>query len=380
MPPMKGLDGVLILDFSKLLPGPFCSMVLADLGCRVIRIELPHWKDAAAEMSPRIDGLGALYWMINRNKESLSLDYRKPEGLKALERLLSKADVLLEGARPGLMDRLGLGYRAISRRHPRLIYCSLSGYGQDGPLRREAGHDLNYLAQSGLLGSGDSNGTFSFPPVQIADLSGSLYGATAVLAALLERAKSGRGQHIDISLAECAFSWMVFPAGYAIADREAGLRSRWWNGSNPFYRLYRTKDGRWLAVSALERSFAFNLLSQLGREDLAEGLPAFMDDAPRSTHRALEKEFAKKTLSQWVRRLQGKDVCVSPVLGVREAMRHPFLSTRGSLVRSSRSSVPAIRSPMRFSRAPIRMRGRPPAPGADTMRILSEFGLKKRRA
>ena len=222
---MGGMSDIVVLDFSKLLPGPFCSLVLADLGCRVIRVELPHWKDAARDIPPRIQGHGFCYWMANRNKESLCLDFRKPEGLSTLLKLVAKADVLLEGFRPGLMDRLGLGYRELSRKHKRLVYCSLTGYGQQGPLSAKAGHDLNFMAQAGSLGLGDSSGGVTFPPIQTSDLAGSLYAALGILAALRERecVRGELGARVAARIVAQAEAALVRAQH---ADRACGLRGR----------------------------------------------------------------------------------------------------------------------------------------------------------
>lgn len=368
-PVLKALMGYTVLDFSKLLPGPFCSMLLADMGCRVVRVELPYWKDNVRDIPPLIEGQGFCYWMANRNKESLCLDFKKPEGRKVLERLLARADVLLEGFRPGLMERLGLGYKTLSKKHPRLVYCSLTGYGQEGPMRDKAGHDLNFLAQSGLLGLGDSNGGLSFPPTQIADLSGSLYAAAAILAALLDRERSKKGRHIDISLADSVLSWLVLPAGhYRATGENPPLKGRWWNGSHPFYRIYRTKDGRHLAVGALERGFAGNLLRQMGLEDLEEKLGRRFDQFPREIAETLEAAFSKKTLQEWMEAFDGKDVCVTPVLSMEEALSHPQSVSRGVF------SGGILRNPIRFPGAPFKLRRPPPALGSDGGRILRRLG------
>lgn len=368
------MKDVLIVDFSKLLPGPFCTMILADLGCRVVKVELPHWADWAREAEPRIDGQGSAYWMLNRNKESLCLDFRKPEGLAALYRLLAKADVVVEGFRPPMMDKLGLGERELRGRNPRLVYCSISGYG-DGPRARRAGHDLNFQALAGLLSLGDSNGEVSFPPVQLADLSAGHYASTAILAAILERGPKGKGRHVKVSMAEAVYTWPVFALGQWLATKSAPeRRSQWWNGRNPLYRLYPTKDGRHFAVAILEKGFALDLLRQLGREDLAPRLDADGAEQDDVLARELEITFSRKTLAEWDGLLGDKDVCATPVLTLEETRRDPHWRALGMLAGPKRRHV---RSPVSDGR-PFRVRRAPPRLGADNRRVLKDAGLSER--
>lgn len=376
---MKRLKQITILDFSMYLPGPYCTMVLADLGCRVIRVEMPRWPDILRRIGPKIDGHGYSYWMANRNKESLSLDFRKPSGRKAVLRLIAEADVLVEGFRPGLMTRLGLGPKALLRRFPGLVYCSLTGYGRSGPLSGRAGHDLNFQAESGMLGAGDSNGKVTFPSVQAADLSASLTAASAVLAAVLERRAGGKGRHIDISMTEALFPWLLLSVGHSFATgKPFKPRRQWWTGATALYRLYRTKDGRHLAVAALERPFAEALLRELKRPDL---LPALDDPSPAGQKKlagTLARIFRRRTLAAWEKLFGGKDVCVSPVRTVPEAVSR---AEKSSLIirtpRKSRKGLRLIRSPIRLSRGDFRLRRTPPELGEDNVPVLRSFGFKK---
>ncbi len=373
---MKKHRTPVVLDFSKLLPGPFATMVLADLGLRVIRVELPHWPDMLREIGPKIKGQGFCYWMANRNKESLCLDFRKPEGRKALLRMIGQADVVVEGFRPGLMDRLGLGAKELRRRFPRLVYVSITGYGHEGPLADSAGHDLNFQALSGFLGGGDSNGAFSFPSVQLADLAGSLYAAAGALGALRRRDMDGKGAHVRISLLDSIFSWQVLSLGqYLGSGKKALPGGDWWSGSLPFYRLYETRDGRHMAVAAVERQFAVDLLTRLGRPDLLERMPRDeADPANPVLIRELESAFRTKTLKEWTAVFAGKDVCVTPVLTPLEALEHPQLKGRGAILRSG-PAAPSLASPLRTDGAPPRPRRAPPALGKDNASVLRSFGF-----
>lgn len=314
--PCAGFERLRVLDFTKLLPGPYATQMLADLGCRVTKIELPHFPDEAREMPPKIGGEGALFGMLNRGKEMLSVDFRKPEGLERVRALAAQADVLVEGFRPGLMNRCGLGAEELMRANPRLIYCSLTGYPEGGPWQRKAGHDLNFLAVSGFLGL--EADVPRVPPTQFADLSGSLAAVAAVLAALVERGETGRGKRVAVSMVETLHSLLPVPLCEERAEGRDPQGPRWWNGAHPFYRVYPTADGRWLAVAALEKPFALSLLDALGLAPL-RGLA----DDPLAHGKRLSAELARvlrgASAAEWEERLKGKDVCVTKVLGLGEA-------------------------------------------------------------
>lgn len=313
--PCAGFERLRVLDFTKLLPGPYATQILADLGCKVTKIELPHFPDEARDMPPLIDGLGAVFRMVNEGKELLSLDFRKPEGLERVRALAAEADVLIEGFRPGLMDRCGLGAEELMALNPCLIYCSLTGYPGDGPWRRKAGHDLNFLAVSGFLGLTPEPRVL---PTQVADLTGSLAAVSGILAALVERGETGRGKRVSVSMAETVHSLLPVPLGEALAAGEDPEGPRWWNGAHPFYRLYETADGRRLAVAALEKPFALSLLDALG----LQALRALADD-PLAHADTLTAELSRvlrgASAAEWEERLKDKDVCVTTVLGLGEA-------------------------------------------------------------
>lgn len=325
--PFAGFERLRVLDFTKLLPGPYATQILADLGCRVTKIELPHFADEARRMPPFIDGVGSLFWMVNQGKEFLSVDFRQPAGLKQVCALAAAADVLIEGFRPGLMDRVGLGAEELRRLNPRLIYASLTGYPSAGPWRRKAGHDLNFLAVSGFLAAGARSAASApfFPTTQVADLAGSLAVTTAILAALVERQTTGSGRRIEVAMAEVAHSLLPVALGEAHAegkDPEAqplgSEGGRWWNGAHPFYRIYETEGGGRLAVAALEKSFALALLDVLGLAALRE-----LADDPLAHCEILSAELGRvlrgATAAEWDERLKDKDVCVTRVLGLGEA-------------------------------------------------------------
>ncbi len=319
--PFAGFACLRVLDFSRMLPGPYATQVLSDMGFRVTKIELPHFPDPVRKWPPKIDGVGSLYWMLNQGKKLVVLDFRKPEGMRKLEELLKKSDVLVEGFRPGLMERVGLGFRRVSRINPRLVYCSISGYDAAGPRARQAGHDLNFQAVAGLLGVGDSEGRVSFCGAQIADLAGAMAAVSGVLAALLERRQTGRGRWVKISMAQALHSWLAVALGeMAATGQEPEPRARWWNGAHPFYRLYQTKDGGWMSVAALEKGFALTLLDMLG----LSALKPLADDPMAHAEelgRALSKAFKAATAAQWDAAFARKDACVAPVCSLKQSQR-----------------------------------------------------------
>ena len=316
--PFPGLRRLRVLDFTKLLPGPYATQLLADLGCRVTKIELPYFADGARAMPPEIDGVGSLFWMVNQGKRLLSADFRAPAGLRKVRRLIAEADVLVEGFRPGLMDRVGLGAEEVRRLNPRLVYCSLTGYPPEGAWRRKAGHDLNFLAVSGLIGLKDSSGGFSFPAAQVADLSSSLAATTGIFAALVERGVTGRGRHITISMAETAHSLLAVPLGEAAAQGRDPDGPRWWNGAHPFYRLYETAGGGRLAVAALEKPYAIAVLDALGLEGLKGLAEDPLANAPALAE-GLSRVLRTATAAAWSERFKDKDLCITPVLRLGEA-------------------------------------------------------------
>lgn len=329
--PHKGFRRLRVLDFSKLLPGPYATKILADFGMSVTKVELPHFQDPGLTLPPLIDGVGFVHWMVGGGKKRLVLDFRKPPGMKKLRTLVKRADALLEGFRPGLMDRLGLGYEELSKLNPRLVYCSLVGYPPDGPDGAKAGHDLNFMAASGFLGLGTSEGRVAFPGTPVADLCGSVGAAIGVLAALLERETTGRGRRVTVSMTEALHSWLTMPLGQFEATGKAPVPAgEWWNGGHPFYRLYAAKDGGCMAVGALEKNFSLALLDCLGLERL-KGLAG---DPTGENGRVLSEELARAfsgaTRDEWTERLKDKDVCVNAVLSLPESREYARAGAPGS--------------------------------------------------
>jgi len=317
---LRPLDGITVLDLTRLLPGAAATMLLADFGAEVIKIEGPGG-DYARRMPPLIDGEGAVFRATNRGKKSITLDLKTADGKKALLSLAARADVLIEGFRPGVMKRLGLDYEALRPTNARLIYMSLTGYGQTGPYSAMAGHDINYIALGGLLGV-----TGAIPGAQIADLAGgSMQAVIGVLLALAARQKTGRGQFVDVSMLDGVAWLMTFPlAVYAATGEIPKPGSTMLSGRFACYNTYETADGRWLAVGALEPKFWAALCHKLG---CAEFIPDQFAEGGRRTAiiESLRKTFGAKPAAEWLRLFQDADVCVTLVRNVAEVAADPDL-------------------------------------------------------
>ncbi|MBS7661373.1 CoA transferase [Pseudomonas lalucatii] len=378
------LSSLKILDFSTLLPGPFASLLLADLGAEVLRIESPSRMDLVRLLPPYADGVSASHAYLNRNKRSIALDLKQAEAVALVKQLVNEYDIVLEQFRPGVMDKLGVGYEALKAINPRLIYVSITGYGQTGPYRERAGHDINYLALAGLASYTGRRASGPVPlGVQLADLAGgSLHGAVGLLAAVIQRQVTGQGQQVDVSMTDCAFSLHgMAGAGYLAAGVEPGMESQVLNGGS-FYDYYRTRDGRWLSVGSLEPQFMRQFCAVIGRPELAErGLSN--DPAEQQTlKREIEIEIEKRDLADWSRLFAERDACVEPVLGLAEALEHPQLEARELVTEVPRAGRPAQRQ----IACPLKFSGGLPAPrhvgaalGAHTDQVLAELGCSPER-
>lgn len=377
------LEGIRVLDLSRLLPGPFCSLLLADFGAEVIKVEDMGMGDYARWSPPHYEGAqasanSALFLSLNRNKQSIRLNLKDERGREALLRLVRDADVLLESFRPGVLDRLGVGYERMREVNPRIVYCALTGYGLDGPMRDRSGHDMNYLGLVGLLGlTGEEGG----PPVQaaaqIADIGGGgLMAAFGILAALRERDRSGEGQLVDVSMADGSLAWLAMTAAVYLADGVVPRRGQVpLAGGFICYRPYACADG-WVTLGALEPKFFKAFCDGVGRPELAE----HQFNAPGSdAHRQLEQIFAARTRAQWSAFAGDHDCCLEPVLELDEVMDSELVRAREMVVEidqpGAQRAVRQLGVPVKLSRTPGDPRRLPgPGLGEHTAALLERAG------
>ncbi|MEA2233133.1 MAG: alpha-methylacyl-CoA racemase [Solirubrobacteraceae bacterium] len=380
----QALAGVRVLDLSRLLSGGFCSLLLADHGADVVKVEDTGVGDYLRWAPPYLEGAhdsakSALFLALNRNKRSIRVDLKLEAGREVLLALVRHSDVVLESFRPGVLDRLGVGYEAMRAVNPQIVYCAISGYGQDGPLRDRAGHDMNYLGLTGLLGlSGERDG----PPVQaagqIADLGGgALMAAFGILAALRECDRSGEGQLVDISMTDGALSWLAMVAARHFADGEVpGRGGLDLAGGLICYRPYRCADGGWVTLAALEPKFWAAWCRGVGREDLvAEQFSASGGDA----HGEVERIFASRTRARWEQFASEVECCLEPVLELDEALDSELVRAREMVVGIDQ---PGVGQPVRLLGAPVKLSRTPadtnrlpgPALGEHTEALLREAG------
>ncbi len=361
---MQPLSGLVVLDFTTLLPGPLATLMLAEAGAEVIKIERPGGEDLR-RYRPRWDGESAAFALLNRNKKSLVLDLKNSHDQARIQEYLGFADILVEQFRPGVMDRFGYGYEALKQTNPRLIYCSISGYGQSGPRAAEAGHDLNYIGHTGLLSLHTGpDGAPTVPPMLAADIGGGTYPAVInILLALRRRDATGEGCRLDIAMADAMFSFAIF----GLADGQATGRyprsgEHLLAGGSPRYQLYPTRDGRLLACGALERQFWLSFTGAIGLD------PKFVDDGadPDATKAAVAAIIAQRDADDWRPVLAKANCCATIVATLEEATVDPHFVARGlfrhSIVGPSGARMPALPLPI----SPL-FRGDPdepkPAPG-----------------
>jgi len=364
-PPIRNLK---MLDLSRQLPGPFCSLMLADLGVDVLVVASPT------------DVMGLGVPLIQRNKRSMTLNLKSPEGKQIFERLAQEADIILEGFRPGVTARLGIDYASMSKLNPRLIYCSISGYGQDGPYRDKVGHDINYLGYAGVLGvSGPAGGPPIPMPVQVADIGGGgLMAAVGILAAILARGHTGRGQFVDISMMDGSIAWSVFHTlMYLVTGGQQPQPGQTrLTGHNPCYAIYETKDGKYVTVGALEEHFWRNLCVALGVEEF---IPDQFTEGPRREEmfRVVREKFRQQTQAEWLQQLGKIDICFGPVNTIGETFADPQVQAR-AMVRDI-GGMKVIASPLKFSDTPPVPPTAPPEFGQHTDEVLRGLGYSAER-
>ncbi len=381
---IDALHGIKVLDLARLLPGNFCTLLLADYGADVLKIEDTDRGDYGRWHSPRVRTQSAYFIGLNRNKKSMKLNLKTEEGRAIFMHLAQKNDVILEGFRPGVTDRLGIGYDAVRKVNPKIIYCSISGFGQDGPYRDKVGHDINYIGIGGILGiTGQRGGAPVIPASQIADIgAGGMMATVGILMALIHRHKTGKGQYIDISMLDGVISWLSLFASKYFADGEIPERGGMMlNGQFPCYRVYRTKDDKHITIGALEEKFWKNLCRALGREDLIPHQYATGSEGDEVVSQ-LEEIFLTKTRDEWVKYLEGFEICHGPVNDFRETFSDPQVLHREMVLEVNHPTEGRIKQvgfPIKFSESPGRVRLPSPGYGEHTKEVLQELGYTEGR-
>jgi crotonobetainyl-CoA:carnitine CoA-transferase CaiB-like acyl-CoA transferase len=366
----RALEGVRVLDLTRYVPGPYCTMLLGDLGADVVKVEEPGLGDPTRSLPPAVGTDSAAHAALNRNKRSIVVDLRSESGAAVLQRLAGSSDVLVEGFRPGVLDRRGLGPDKLCAANPRLVYCSLTGYGREGAMALRAGHDVNYAALGGFLAANrDDQGRPVLPSAQVADMTGGLLGVIGILAALQARERTGRGQVVDVSLLDGVLGLMTVPVGRRLAGGEAIDELA---GAYACYRVYRCRDGLDLSVGALEPKFWERLCRALGLERYA-GRQWAGGTIRREAIDAFAAAFASRDRADWLQRLSGEDACVEPVLDPADAAA----AAPRSIVahRAGGTSFRGVATPVRLSATPAVYQREPPALGAHTAEVLAEAGF-----
>lgn len=365
---MGPLKGIKIVEMAGIGPGPFCCMLFADLGAEVVRLDRIEPVDTGVKQDPRFD-------LLNRGRRSVALDLKKASAVAVAKRLIGQADMIVEGFRPGVMERIGLGPEACLAINPRLVFGRITGWGQNGPMSQAAGHDINYIALSGALHSIGRSGEAPIPPINlVGDFGGgALYLAFGMLAALLEARKSGKGQVVDAAMVEGAASLMTLMYGFKAAGLWSDQRgSNFLDGGAPWYDVYKTKDDKYVAVGPVEGRFYALMLRQLGLDPAT--LPDQYDRAGWPVLRSrFQEAFAGKSREEWCSIMEGGDACFAPVLTMEEAAHHPHNIARGSFV-----EVAGILQPgpaPRFSRTNPAKPNPPPSAGAHTDVALLDWGF-----
>ena len=372
------LQDMKVLDLTRLLPGPFCTVLLADMGADVIKVEDMEGGDYARFNPPlSSSGMSVHFHTLNRNKRSIALDLKRKEGRELLLELAGWADVLVEQFRPGVMERLGIDYDQVSEVNPAIVYCSITGYGQDGPYRDKAGHDINYLGYAGVLGSCGTPG--EVPPiaaVQIADLAGGgMFAAVSILAAYTYAKSTGHGQHVDVSMMDGSLSWLCINTGdLLVGGPGPERRSQLLWGATPCYQVYEAKDG-YVAVGAIEGKFWKRVCELLGKPEYAD--QQFNPEMFDEMFSFMSETFKQKTRAEWMEIFEEEDACVSPVLTQLEMSHDPQVLAREMIVEVEDEKLGRSRTigmPVKFSLTPGSIRTSAPSLGEHTDEVLSMLG------
>lgn len=379
------LTGLKILDFSTLLPGPFATMMLADMGADIVKVESPYREDLIKHLVPKDGEVSAAFAHLHRSKRSIALDLKVEESKEIIYKLVQEYDIVVEQFRPGVMDKMGIGYEKLKAVNPKVIFCSITGYGQTGPYRNRAGHDINYLSIGGVAGYSSRKNQAPVPSgIQVADLAGgSMPAVIGILAAVYHRERTGEGQFIDISMTDGVFSLnALFGSGYLTGGQEPKPESLFLNGSI-FYDYYETRDGRYFSVGSLEPQFQERLCELMGDKQLIKLARSTKMEEQRIFKEMLIETFKQKTFDEWVTVLGADfDSCIEPVLNLSETIEHSQIKARDMVV-----SVPKFQGgaqkqiafPIKFSNMPAEYRFAGVQTGTHSEEILIEAGYEQEK-
>ncbi|RME85383.1 MAG: CoA transferase [Planctomycetota bacterium] len=376
------LKEVKVIDLTRLLPGPYLTLMLANYGAEIWKIESVGEGDYLRNLPPEIaPGYGSYYSFLNPNKKQIALDLKSQEGKNILLKMLESAHVLVEGFRPGVMQRLGLDYDSLKDDFPHLVYCSIVGYSSHTPLSSKAGHDLNYLAYSGVLDlMGSSEGPPQMPGIQIADLSGALFGLSAVLMGLYQQAKTGKGDYVEVSMMESAHCLLPFSVARYFASGEPPKRGQdILSGDLANYGIYETKDGKYMALGALEPKFWLAFCEALGEISLLQ--ENFLTPQGKANlKKKLRDIFLQRTQEEWIRFAEKGDFCLTPVLNIKEALEKKELALNELYEKTGTppfQSFPFLKGPLHWKNFQPSIQNPPGKLGQDTHFLLSSLGFTK---
>lgn len=376
---MPALDGVVVLDFTRLLPGPFCTQLLADLGAEVIKVEDPRLGDYMRFVPPTTGETSYAFVMVNRNKKSLAVDLKQPEGREVVRRLAKDADVVVEQFRPGVMGKLGVDYETLRGLNPRLVYCAFSGFGQDGPYRDVPGHDLNFEALSGILGvTVGVDGRPAIPGVPMADLASGYAAAFAILAALYRRERTGKGEFVDVAIFDTAVTLMVLNLAHYLGSGQNPMPGETiLTGIFPWYNLYETKDGAWISIACVEPKFWIRLCDLLGCPEYAE--EQFAGERRREIEDRLRGIFRARTREEWDALLLSADIPYGAVQSMEDVIRDPHVVARNMLPEVDLEGLYRMRvigHPAKHREGGVVPSQRVPRPGAHNVELLKRVGYE----
>lgn len=371
------LAGVKIIDFTRLLPGPLATMFLADMGADVIKVEDPDSPDYIRDFEPRVNGMSLFYLSLNRSKRSLAVNYLSAEGKQVIYDLVKNADVLIEQFRPGVMKELGFGYEELKAINPKLIYVSVTGYGQTSPRAMDAGHDLNYISIAGALGiTGTANGELTIPGFQLADIAGGSYMAmNAVTAALYQREKTGKGEWVDVAMTDAVVPFTALPFAYYQGTKQVPPTGGFeLSGALANYNVYRCADGKYMALGSLEPKFWNGFCARAGKPEWAQQF--LQADKVDGLKQEVRQFFLTKTRSEWLAFFEGSDICLTPINSLADLEHDPYLQSRNMLLQNEHTSVGkynTINQPLKFKEAIFDNNWPAPDLGYDSASVLREL-------